>query len=219
MAGMIILSRQFLTLALLSLGALFTVTACDLTEASALTDSRAQVREDRFSDSFNLGRVDAAYIDSIADRYTRNGDGPLRLTVAYDPQSKTNTAMTASQALASLSGQLKRAGVNTIEGGIVPVRGGGDEARVLVTFDSYSAAAPDCAVMSGMESRDLNVDEDYKLGCTTETVIARQIARPKDLKGNGSTDILTDGRRSSNTIEGYRTGTPNEKLGGESSSE
>ena len=69
-----------------------------------------------------------------------------------------------------------------------------------------------------MESRDVYVDEDYKLGCTIETVFSRQIARPKDLKGRPNTDPTSSGRRASNVVEDYRTGVPNEPMGGESAS-
>jgi len=73
--------------------------------------------------------------------------------------------------------------------------------------------------MTGIDNRDINVEEAYKLGCSTETLFARQIARPKDLKGQGTTDANTDGRRSANIVEGYRTGVQNESLGGERASE
>jgi type IV pilus biogenesis protein CpaD/CtpE len=200
--------------------ALMGLSACDLQEGTMLSDSRVQVRQDRFSETVNMSRVDAGYIDALAARYNRYGDGPVQLTVAYDPQSKSNTAMRATQALSSLTNQLKKGGVKEFNSGITPVRNLGNEARVLISFDSYSASAPkDCTLMSGTESRDLYVDEEYKLGCTTESMIARQIARPKDLKGNAQDVTLTDGRRSSSTVETYRTGVPNEPLGGESSSE
>ena len=51
-----------------------------------------------------------------------------------------------------------------------------------------------------------------------ETMIAKQVARPKDLLGQENTDTYTEGRSAANIVEGYRYGAKNEKLDGESAS-
>jgi len=73
--------------------------------------------------------------------------------------------------------------------------------------------------MSGIEDRDHRTDLEYKMGCSVETMIARQIARPGDLLGRAPNSVYKDGRRISNQIEGVRSGAMNEPLGGESASE
>jgi type IV pilus biogenesis protein CpaD/CtpE len=60
-------------------------------------------------------------------------------------------------------------------------------------------------------------DENYRFGCTLDTVVARQV-RPKDLAGRGGDDVMNDGRRNANIVERYRTGEPNKALEGESAS-
>ena len=90
--------------------------------------------------------------------------------------------------------------------------------KALVRYDSYSALPPeDCGPMPGLEStEDVSFDENYRLGCSVDMLTARQIARPKDLLGREQQETTSDGRRGSNIVETYRTGTPNEPLEGES---
>ena len=69
-----------------------------------------------------------------------------------------------------------------------------------------------------MDFADHNVAEDYRLGCTIETQISRQVARPGDLEGRDTMDN-PDGRKTANTVEPYMTGAPNPALTGETASE
>lgn len=184
-----------------------------------MNDNRVQVKQEQYVEKKSLPSVDADYVRALGKHYNRYGDGPVDLTVAYDPKSRQNTAMYASNAMAQLVRDFRKNGIADVEARITPVNGLGDEAQVLVSFESYSAHAPkDCGKMAGYDDTTLDVDPEYRYGCTIETVFAKQIARPKDLKGQEQTDELTDGRRSSNVIEIHRTGVPNEPLGGESSS-
>ncbi len=69
-----------------------------------------------------------------------------------------------------------------------------------------------------MEFADLDEAKDYKLGCSIETYVSRQIARPKDLLGNDNMGNA-DGRPRVNGVEPYMTGAPNKELSGETASE
>ena len=73
--------------------------------------------------------------------------------------------------------------------------------------------------MEGFEGQNITVAEEYKLGCTVDTVFARQIARPKDLKGRGISATTTEGRSASNIVDMERSGAPKEALEGETASE
>lgn len=198
--------------------AVMALSACDLYEEGHLTPNRVQVEEEKFMEKIPVAEFNDATTAGLATHYRRHGDGPIDLSVVYDPSSRTSTAMSASTHASRLVSAFRKQGISNVNANILPVNGHGDEAVALVSYTSYNAMAPkDCTVMSGVDSTDIRIDEEYKLGCTVETVFAKQIARPKDLKGQGS-DRTTDGRRSNNVVERYRTGVPNEPLEGESSS-
>lgn len=196
------------------------LTGCDLHEPTKLSQNRVQVEEEQFSDTLPISHLNDAALSGLAHHYRKHGDGPLELTVTYDPKSSKSNAMHASDEAARLSKALRSNGVSNVHAGILPVMNSGHQMNAMISYTAYNALAPkDCDVMPGVRDYTVDADEDYKLGCTIETTFARQIARPKDLKGQSDTGGLTDGRRSANTVEVYRTGVPNEPLNGESATD
>lgn len=200
---------------------LLVLSACEsiVHEPSHISESRVQVEEETFFEDVSAAEMDEGYIAALSKHYSRHGDGDVGLTVTYDPRSKTSTAMTASNEIARIRDVFHKNGVDHVATNIMPVKGQGSDSRVLISYNSYNALAPeDCGLMPGL--RDLNVDhdEEYKIGCTVETLFARQIARPKDLQGSESSGT-TGGRRASNIVESYRTGARNGSLEGESASD
>jgi len=192
--------------------------ACSRTyEPGTVTPKRVQVEEDSRFEQYSLSELDDRAIDALALDYNRQGSSAMDMTVTYDPKSRTNTAMKATHEAARLSKALASRGVS-IKSNILPVAESG-EIGVLVSYGGYNALAPDCELMSGIEDRDHRTDLDYKMGCSVETMIARQVARPNDLLGRAPSSVYKDGRGISNQIEGYRTGAQNEPLGGETASE
>lgn len=192
--------------------------ACSRTyEPGTVTPKRVQVEQDTRFVQYTLGELDEGAIDTLALDYGRQGSSVMDMTVTYDPKSGTNTAMKATQEAARLSKALGGKGV-AVKSNIMPVSESG-EIGVLLSYGGYNALAPDCELMSGIEDRDHKTDLDYKMGCSVETMIARQIARPNDLLGRAPSSVYKDARGISNQIEGVRTGAPNEPLGGESASE
>jgi len=195
------------------------LTGCKMNEPTTLSENRIQVEEETFTDSVPVSQLNQAALNGLARHYRKHGDGPLELTVTYDPKSKTGNAMHASDEAARIAKEMRTAGIRSVAAGILPVNGVG-EMNAMISYTSYNALAPkDCDTMPGYGGTEVKPDGDYKLGCTFDTVFARQIARPKDLKGQANTDMTTDGRRSANTVEVYRTGIPNEPLDGQSATE
>ena len=128
--------------------------------------------------------------------------------------------MHASAMAADLSKEMRKLGVTSVSSGILPVKDAGSQMNAMISYTAYNAHAPkDCSSMSGLKDNDLKVEADYKLGCTIDTVFAKQIARPKDLKGVETPASTFDGRRLTNSVERYRSGIPNEPLEGERASE
>lgn len=201
------------------LGALPGLGACSMYSEGNISPNRIQVEETKFAEQIPVSDMDSATVAGLARHYDKHGSGPVDLTVTYDPKSSTNTAMTASNEAARIVTAFRKEGVRDVSANILPVKDGGDEGTAVISFTAYNALAPkDCTVMEGLNTTQITVQPDYKLGCTMDTVFARQIARPKDLNGQGA-GATSDGRPASNIVEVYRTGAPNEPLEGETASE
>jgi type IV pilus biogenesis protein CpaD/CtpE len=205
---------------LLSLVALTLLSGCSMYQEGTLTESRVQVKEENFAEEIPISQFDVNVIAGMSQHYRKHGDGPLHLTVSYDPHSQTNTAMNASNHMARMVRDFKSNGVHDVAADILPVQGQGDDGMVVVSYTSYTAAAPDdCGVLPGFEDTIVDQNEEYRIGCTLERMYARQAAHPRDLMGRGSDGSLSDGRRASNMGEMYRGGLGNKALEGESASE
>lgn len=195
---------------------------CDMYEEGHINTTKIQVQEEQYSDDVPVSEVNEAYIDELASRFYKHGGGQMDVTVTYDPHSKSNTAMRAGDKAANIISALRAAGVNDLKGGVLPVNDQGDAAHLLVSFSSYTAHAPegcDEATGLGSRSKEADLNPDYKIGCSVQTLMAKQVARPSDLLGKDNDDHLTDGRAASNIVDTYRVGAPNKPLEGETASE
>ena len=194
------------------------LSGCKQYEPTQLSQNRIQVEEEVFKDTMSVEAMHNGGVDALARHYSKHGDGPLNLTVTYDPHETSGGAMTASAEAAKLRQALDKQGVKNVNASILPVMKSGATSNAIVSYTAYNALAPkDCTTMAGFDDEQVDPTTDYKLGCTVETVFAKQIARPKDLKGQGNVDRTTDGRVMANNVEMYRTGAPNKSLDGESS--
>ncbi|MCB1783792.1 MAG: hypothetical protein KDI13_07315 [Alphaproteobacteria bacterium] len=214
--------KQGKLVALVALGVMaLPLGACEMYAPGSITEQRMQVQESVFSEDMMLSDFSDAHVSALARHYTAHGDGGLDVTVTYDPRSYRNTAMYATQGAAKIASDLRDAGVDDVRTNILPVQGQGDDAHVMVRYNSYTAKAPDgCGTMPGFsDGRKLEYNPDYKLGCTVDTMIAKQVAHPKDLLGQGNVDETTEGRSAANIIEVYRSGAKNEPLQGQTASE
>lgn len=215
----LVVSFPYAILVLIALA--MVLTGCELYEPSNVSTNKIRVEEEKISETVAVADLNDAALDRLSNHYRKHGDGPLELTVTYDPKSRNNGAMRANDEVARLSRELRMNGINNVEVGILPVNGAGNDMDVLVAYRSYNALAPEGCDVLLSDDRGFERDayKDYKLGCTKDTLFARQVARPKDLRGTApSGDPTSDGRRSSNVIEGYRSGVPNEPLEGQSAS-
>lgn len=194
---------------------------CSLSSPDHFSPSRMQVQEEKFSESVSVSQFDESKVAELAAHFAKHGEGPVELTVTYDPASRKATAMHARNEAERIAYLLRKNGVEQVKADILPVVDSGDEMKAMFSYTFYSALPPaDCEMMPGVTGRAIEAQEDYRLGCTVDTLFARQIARPKDLNGQEmAADSVTDGRRASNIVDRYRTGTPNETLEGESASD
>ena len=198
--------------------ALMGLSACALDTPSNLSPNRMQVQPDQFFEQVALDSVDQNYVDGMIFDYTRQGNGTLDLTVAYDPASRAYGAAKAQKKANALKNMLSGRSLKDVRVSALPVKDLGDEAHLVVSYPSLKALPPrDCALMSGIDDQNLVTDEQYRFGCSLDTALARQV-RPKDLAGRDAGDVMNDGRRNANVVEIYRTGVPNQPLEGESAS-
>ncbi len=193
----------------------------DLYEPPTTNENRIQVKEKAFLQDVSVSEVNDEFLGSLARHYTKHGGSPMDLIVTYDPRSYRNTAMSATNTAADIASSMRDYGITNVKAGVMPIKSQGDEARLLVSYDAYTAHAPEgCDYdMPGINNAPLENDEKYKLGCGVDTLIARQVAKPGHLLGRGTQDDTTDGRSSANVVDLYRTGAPNESLEGETASE
>lgn len=210
---------------LLTMTALSCLGACTgkLDDPGQLANRRLQVQSEQYARNVSSHEMGPANIAALADDYKRyGGDGALNITVQYDPKSSRNTAMTATNEATRISRELRREGVTNVAAEILPVMGLGEQGRTLVSYDAYSAHPPsNCGEMPGLNntSPDWKAGKNYEFGCSVETRIAKQVARPADLMGRGAHYETSDGRRAGNVLDGYRAGIPNEKLDSDNASD
>jgi type IV pilus biogenesis protein CpaD/CtpE len=196
------------------------ISACEMYSESVVSDRRLQVREENVNEQIPTRRANSEYVAKVADDYGQSGNGPLEMTITYDPQSKTNTAMHANDEAVRLSQAFRKQGVKEVLTSILPVREQGPESMVVISYASYQATAPaNCGRMTGFDGPILEHDPDYKLGCTVETVFARQIANPTHLLGESKAPAYSEGRAAANLIDPQRAGALNKPLKGEKASD
>lgn len=200
--------------------ALLTVSACSLHEPTFMNQSKIQVESEVYRADFPAAEVNGDVLAGLAKAYERGGDGDVHVVVTYDPRHRDNTAMNAARKAADIARHLRKNGVNTIKTEILPAWQSGDKSDVFFSFTRYEARGPaGCQDMPGLYNDNATLDEDYKLGCGVNEMLARQVSNPKDLLGRDDVMLDGDGRRSVNVVEGYRAGEPAAALEGQSASE
>ena len=190
---------------------------CNLYEPSTLHDRKIQVQEEMLTHDVSISAVDDAFLSGLARHYSKHGGGVMDLIVTYDPKSYRNTAMQATNEISNIVTSLRDLGVVNINANIIPIKDQGDDAHLLVTYNSFNAHAPEGCdrMMPGMNGRSVGDNDGYALGCSIDTIIARQVAKPQHLLGRGAVGGPTDGRSASNVVDLYRMGAENKELDGQ----
>ncbi len=171
---------------------------------SMMNTHRAELVHQKAIEQIPAAKVDDVTLALLADDYRRYGNGPVDLAMIYDPSSKTYTAVSARNQLRKIESDLKSRGVAQIVTRTVAVDKG--DPALMVSYESYQAQGPTgCDDIPGINDYQTTRDiAQYRFGCSTENMLARQIARPADLMGRGDDNAPSDGRRATNVIEEYR---------------
>jgi type IV pilus biogenesis protein CpaD/CtpE len=139
-----------------------------------------------------------------AERYRSHGDGNIEILVTYDPSLGGGAADAATNKLVEISEFMRKNGVTQFTTHMMPVAN--SDPQVLFSYKSYTAHGPkDCKSMMDMYDDDPVQFREYDHGCATNSMIAAQVARPKDLLGS---DRLSPGNalRSDGAIDRYTSG-------------
>ena len=204
------------------------LTGCSVESQSWVNQNRVEIHEDQFTDTFETVKINDATLHAIGDYYYRYGNGDMNVVVTYDPQSKSNTKSRAQSSLAYIESGLLKNGVSRSHSALSPMRGSGDVSTTLINFPALTAASPEgCGMMPGYENpaadipNNTNIDAPYKYGCSVESLLAKQVARPSDLLGKQGFETNADGRRQERVLStrGYYGDKSNVKLDGENASD
>jgi len=196
----------------LSLALLLFLAGCALDTPTQLTSKRAEVHAGNHDARVLTADFNAEMAQAVSAHYQRYGSGPVAVTVTYDPHSRSHTAQSARADAIRIEKALRAGGVTDVQTDILPVVDAAPQ--TLLRYGTYTAHAPSgCGNMELIHDRGVESYRDYRLGCTTETYLARQLSRPSDLLGRDGIDD-PDGRRLSNILDRYKTGEPNPVLQG-----
>lgn len=199
-------SRKILIPSLLAICAL---TACGhQSTPSMMSTNKPQLVQDTAMMQVPVKNVSDGYLSSLADSYTRFGSDTMHLSLVYDPTSKTYTAMKAFNDLSDFKARLKKRGVRNVTAETLQASG---EPLLMISYDQTHATAPQgCQTLdTARNNTTTRFIGEYKFGCTIDTMVANQIYRPSDLRGNAEFDP-GDGRRAANSTEHYRVVTEEE---------
>ena len=202
---------KYLSLGIPVLMTVLAVCACTQSTPSMVNQNSVELVEETVIEQIALADINDVTISSIATQYRKYGNGPLELAIAYDPKSKTFTALSALQKLQEIKKKLARVGIKTVLTETISAENA--KPVLLVSYDSVSAQAPSsCDPMPGIDNTTTRFIGDYKFGCGIETMLARQISKPSDLKGNDQMDQTRSARRESVVQDRYNSGLPLDPL-------
>lgn len=194
---------------------MLSLSACTQNTPSMMNTSAVQLSHTTMMEQIAFEDINDHVLSSLAAHYLKNGTSEMDLTMVYNPTSQDFTAMSAVHELNHIKNFLKKKGVHNVASQTTAIPNG--HASLIVSYDMVQALAPQgCDVMPGLVKDDTTrFLGDYKFGCSTETMLAKQIAHPADLQGNGKLGAR-DARRDAIVIDNYQRGesrTPLEGLG------
>lgn len=192
----------------------FMLGACALQHTpSTMNDARVELAHESVVEQIPMSNVNENVLDALANQYDKKANGPLDLTLTYDPESIDYTAMAALHDLKDIKMALQKKGVTDIVTQTLAVPDG--KPSLMVTYDMLRAQAPSsCDKMPGLDTNKTGRFIDgYEFGCSVETVFAQQIARPSDLQGNAGMSERA-ARREAVIVEGQAAGVRNVSLQG-----
>jgi len=194
--------------------AVLTTTACSAQHTPSMMNREPlRVAQETVIDQLPLSAINDATIAAMANHYAKHANGPMDLTMTYNPKSKSYGKYSAGKTLKAVEGKLRQKGIDTIYTNTMPVPN--SDPMLVISYDTLKAMAPaDCGTTPGLyDYQTGRFIEEYKFGCGVETMFAKQISDPSDLYGKSDLDSR-DGRRESIVTEPALAGVPNQPIQG-----
>ncbi len=191
----------------------FLITGCTQQIPSGMSHNKIGIQHETVLKQMALGDINKNSLTQLANQYHQSTDGPMDLTVTYDPNDPKFTAADARHELKHIVRALKTLGVVDVTTRVSSVSYG--HPALLVAYDHVAAMAPqNCSTLPGLDDRytDRSLG-DYRFGCSVDTMTARQIADPRDLMGDAALS-QREARRAVTVTDGYLKGEPREPLEG-----
>ncbi len=162
-------------------------------------------------------RPDTKRLKEIANHYNKTSDGVMTLELHYSSRIK-GQAERAVQTASKYKRLMREYGVRNTNVEMIPHSDGSQKvAEIKLSYKAWKTDAPvgcDPNHIPGYHGAEgPEAVNDYKMGCEIETYLSKMVVRPKDLAGTEGIDD-GDSRREGNVVENYKTGEPNEPLGG-----
>lgn len=193
-------------------------------EPGEVSFDRVELMRGQFEKDMAIADLTPARLEALAEEWQRYGDGAMTLTVLYDPHARVNGPINAGKQAARLAESLRVRGV-TVATETLPVAGRGESLSAFISYPQTMARAPEsCGTMPGLEGTGADfgktgLNDGYRAGCGIETILAKQISRPSELRGRAGLSGPSDGRRVYQQLGAWRAGIPNEPLEGENASD
>jgi len=184
-------------------------------EETKVDSSPLRIVESRHVVKKPLAEISDADVADAAQVYKRGGAGPIYVVVAFDDTKGKGLEHTVNDEAQKIARGLVSHGITqTIV--ISSIQLDAPIPVALIAFDTLAAAAPaECAQRPSIDQTvKLTMESyDYRLGCGMKTLMAQQIADPRDLEGKAGLGGHADGERLSNIINNdYRKGETHEFL-------
>lgn len=202
--------KAFLSVVALMGGLL--LSGCDVTTPSQIKTGKIELRQGMVTQSIDVRSVDRGVIAALADDYLANGDGPMRMTIAY-PAGHMRQQQEIEKKGAAYREAFARKDVKDLRIDFVPVEDIEYAGMAVVSYSALKAHAPSgCGRIPGYDgSETLEQVDDYDMGCETRRALSQMISNPKDLLGVPGSGTTT-ARRQGAVVETYQDGTPNDKF-------
>ena len=107
--------------------------ACTQSTPSMMNQARVELTRETSVEQIPLEKLNNQNLTVLAEQYRKYGSGPLDLTMTYDPNSKSFTAMNAVSKLRQVQSVLKKKGVSNLTGETLPVPEG--KPAMMVSYD------------------------------------------------------------------------------------
>ena len=189
---------------------LLMVSGCDVTTPSRVNVTRVQVQEVYKTETFRLAKIDQERMGDMIRFYKSEGAGPVRILATYmDGSSKAGAA--ALNDGRKIQKVFAGYGVDNVQVDTVAVDDAEHSGQAVISFRTLKATPPaGCGKITGSDGGETQAeDENYMLGCESQTAFSQMVANPEDILGREGTG-KGDSRRQGNVTEPYKAGTANE---------